>query len=136
MAQVALVEVFEAHADPFRRDELTRWLRRELSERGVVADFVSLLPPPGGPAGAAAPMASGALAVSLFSGPSVAALAEGVFCWLAAGEGRGVRVTAGGEGIELDGCGAEQRRLLVGWLLRHSGAADREEAGDAQDPVP
>lgn len=119
MTEVALVEVSETYADLFHRDELARRLRRELSARGVVADFVSLLPPPDL---AGAGMAVGALAVSLFSGPSIAALAEGVFCWLAAGEGRGVKVTVGVESIELTEYGAEYRREFVIWLLRHSGA--------------
>ncbi|WP_106398009.1 hypothetical protein [Actinocorallia populi] len=126
MAQVALIEVSEPDADPFRRDELARRLRRELWERGVAADFVSLLPPPGGPGEA---MASGALAVPLCSGSAAAALAEGVCRWLAAGEGRAVRVRAGTGSVELTRGAGECRRSLLEWLLRHGCGAEPEGAG-------
>jgi hypothetical protein len=120
MAQVALIQVSETRADPFRTDELARGLRRELWRRGLAADFVSL-PPSGGPG-----MASGGLVVSLFSGPAAAALAEEVCRWLSEGEGRAVKVTAGRESIELAAGGDEGRRGLVGWLLRHGCGAEGE----------
>ncbi|GAA2726235.1 effector-associated constant component EACC1 [Actinocorallia aurantiaca] len=121
MAQVALIEVSEAYADPFRRDELARRLRRELWDRGVVVDFVSLPPPPGSPGTV---MASGALAVSLFSAPAAAALAEGVFGWLAAGEDRAAKVTVGAESIELSAVTDAHRRGFLLWLLGHGGGPE------------
>ncbi|GAA3208824.1 effector-associated constant component EACC1 [Actinocorallia longicatena] len=113
MARIAVIEVTDGDADLFRKDELTRLLRRALSERGLPADFVSLMPP-GTPS-----MATAALLVPLFEPRPATALAEAVRAWLAGRPGTLVTVTIDGDTIEL--ADPVRKHEFTTWLLRRSG---------------
>ena len=122
----ALLEISEEHADPLRVEELTRFLHRYLTDRGLDAERHAVSAPPGSKSGTAA--AIGALTVAVASSPAIASLVDGAFAWLTAGRiaraRRTIKITRGDASIELSDPSPEQKQQLIAWLLQHT---DRDD---------
>ncbi|MFI0350755.1 hypothetical protein [Actinomadura sp. 9N407] len=116
---IALLEIFEEHADPLVTETQARGLHRELTERHVPAE----------------PSYGSSLAVVVASGPAVAALVECVFAWLSAGPGRTVQVGRGPARIELPGPSPEHRQRLIEWLMDHIEPPGPESTGGSREEL-
>ncbi|MBO2458441.1 effector-associated constant component EACC1 [Actinomadura violacea] len=126
MPGIAITEIDEQYADAARTDEICRALRRELSERGVPVAPFTAAPPPGAKSGAAA--AIGTIAAVLGSGSVTTAFVRGVFAWLAAREGRTVKITMADRSLELSHPTREQEHRLIEWLTRDENTGPGERS--------
>ncbi|MFD0684051.1 hypothetical protein [Actinomadura fibrosa] len=116
MTIIAFLEISGEGTDLFRRDELTRRLRRELAERGVAMEYHS--EPPADGAGRGEAITVGTVSVAVTSSPVMSALTEGVFAFLAACPDGAVRISSGAGGIELSDPSSENRLRFSAWLGR------------------
>ncbi|WP_160573777.1 effector-associated constant component EACC1 [Actinomadura physcomitrii] len=126
MPGIAITEINEQYADAARTDEICRRLRREFTERGVPLVPLTASPPPGAKSGGAA--AIDTIAAVLASSPVVAAFAEGVFTWLAAREGRTIKITVAGRSVELSHPTREEEQRLIEWLTSDPGTGPDEHS--------
>ncbi|MEU9024727.1 hypothetical protein [Actinomadura sp. NPDC048394] len=126
MPGIAITEIGEQYADAARTDEICRRLRRELGERGVPLLPLEAAPPPGAKSGAAA--AIGTIATVLASSSVTAAFVKGVFTWLAAREGRTIKITVNGRSVELSHPTREEENRLIEWLTSDRGTGPGEHS--------
>jgi hypothetical protein len=101
--------------------QATWQLRRELLDLDVSAVDLPTAgePPPGSRAADVA--ALGALVVSFADSQLLAGVVAAVRSFLAASSGRSVKLTLGGDVLELTGISSrEQRRMADEWLARHT----------------
>jgi membrane-associated two-gene conflict system component 1 (EACC1) len=113
----------EPDADVAELDEAAVQLRRELLELDV--DAVRRLPGEAPPPGTRA--AEGALLGGLVVGlgrEAIGAVVRTIQAWVSRRSGRSVRVTLGGDSIELTNVSDEaQERLIESFLARHASSA-------------
>jgi hypothetical protein len=122
----ALVEVRAAGADDEELAEATRRLRAELLELDVTGAEPAPAPDGPGPDGAkgGGVMAVAGLLVQFAGQDVLAAVISSIQGWLGRQRSRSVRLTIGGDSIELTGAtSAEQTRLIELWAARHAGAS-------------
>jgi hypothetical protein len=116
------VDLVDADADNEEVDVLTRRLREALLELDVAS--VDRAPageaPPGSKSGAA--IAAGSLLVSVATTPGVlSSIVEMIRGWLGIRASRSVKLTLGGDTIEVTGVSdARQDELIQAWLARHA----------------
>jgi hypothetical protein len=115
------LELHVPDADAEELDSLTSRVRRELLALDVDAVERPQLGP--APANARAPEIAtvGALIVSVLSTPAVLqVVVDTLRSWASRGEARSVKLTLGGDSIELTGAsGEDQRRLVAAWIRKH-----------------
>jgi hypothetical protein len=110
-------------ADPETLEELTLELREEVLGLDVAAvDQPSAGPAPDGSRGVDA-AALGTLLVTLTTPEVLPSLLDLLKTWLSGRRGGGVRITLGGDTLELDNASRAERKALVDdWLRRHEPA--------------
>jgi hypothetical protein len=113
----------EADADAAELDEATTQLREELLELDVDAvDRPAGDPPPPG-ARAAEAMVLGTLLVGL-GRETIGAVVRTIEAWIARRSSRTVKVTIGGDSIELSNISDDdQHRLIESFVARHAGSS-------------
>jgi hypothetical protein len=113
----------EPDADAVELDDAAAQLRRELLELDV--DTVKRLPGEAPPPGTRAAEATllGGLIVGL-GRDAIGAVVGTIQAWVARRSSRSVKVTLGGDSIELTNVsGADQQRLIESFLARHASPA-------------
>jgi hypothetical protein len=116
------IDVECAMSDAEEVDELTRGLRSQLLELDV-ADVspVRVGPPPVGSKGADV-AAIGALLVQLATSSGLATVVSAIRSWLGSGGPRTVKLSVGGDSLEVTGATSRQQQQLIDdWLSRHAG---------------
>jgi hypothetical protein len=119
-AQLTL-RVEDEEADPEELAELTAHLRSELLDLDVERVEPARVgePPPG--TRAVDLVALGTLIVTVAKPELLVAVVGAVRAWLAGSQQRSVKVTLGGDVLELTGLSSkEQRRVIDEWLGRHT----------------
>jgi len=117
------VDIHSAEGDAEEIDEMTRALRNQLLELDV--DDVSPVPvgpPPVGSKGGADVAAIGALLVQLATSSGLTAVVSTIVNWLRSGGPRTVKLSIGGDTLEVTGAtSGQQQQLIDDWLSRHAG---------------
>ena len=113
----------EADAEAAELDQATAQLREELLELDVDAvDRPAGEPPPPGTR-AAESVLLGTLVVGL-GRETIAAVVRTIEAWVARRSSRTVKVTLGGDSIELDNVSdADRRRLIESFVARHASSS-------------
>src|SRR5699024_3353118 len=120
------VDVADVDADDEQVKELTRRLREELLELDVASvERTAAGEPPEGAKSAEAAVAVGSLIVSTVTSPGVlSSIVEIIRGWLGMRGSRSVKLTLGGDSLELTGMSDEtQEELVKTWLARHAAAS-------------
>lgn len=116
------LEITEDGADDAWMDGMTGDLLKELRDRDLEVERVSLTPPPGAKSGVGFALAT--IAVTAAGSPVIAELIGILRDWLGRGRERTVRLTYRGETIELSSATAEEQVFIVEAWLREKGPRD------------